>query len=201
MKKEKTAVPKLSRKSRKLLKTAHELFMKHGLRRVTVEEICREADVSKMTFYKYFDNKSSIARRVLEDLYEEGWDKFREIFSSSSPLSEKLTKMMMYKMELSERCGSEFLRDLMSGGEPELKEYVEEQTRQSMQEIERLLQLAQRSGEIRPGINTKFMMYMLRALREMFKDDRLLALYDNQALLIKDMFTMFYHGVLSDENR
>jgi AcrR family transcriptional regulator len=36
----------------RIASTAEKLFMKFGIRRVSVEEICREASVSKMTFYK-----------------------------------------------------------------------------------------------------------------------------------------------------
>ncbi|NQV51449.1 MAG: helix-turn-helix transcriptional regulator, partial [Candidatus Marinimicrobia bacterium] len=39
-----------------ILRTAEKLFMQFGYNRVTVEEICREAKVSKVTFYKYFSN-------------------------------------------------------------------------------------------------------------------------------------------------
>lgn len=40
-----------------ILSAGKELFWKHGVKRVTVEEICVQASVSKMTFYKFFMNK------------------------------------------------------------------------------------------------------------------------------------------------
>ena len=44
-----------------LFSTAKNLFFKFGLRRVSVEEICIKASVSKMTFYRNFNNKEHIA--------------------------------------------------------------------------------------------------------------------------------------------
>ena len=40
-----------------IFKTAKDLFWKYGIKRVSIEEICKEAKVSKMTFYKFFPNK------------------------------------------------------------------------------------------------------------------------------------------------
>ena len=43
-----------SAKSKLIVETATDLFMRYGVKRVTVEEICQTAKISKMTFYKYF---------------------------------------------------------------------------------------------------------------------------------------------------
>ena len=51
-----------NKKIQQLVTTAQELFMRHGIRRVTVEEICSEANISKMTFYKYFKNKIELTK-------------------------------------------------------------------------------------------------------------------------------------------
>ena len=56
-----TAQPDSS-KSLDILNTARQLFWKHGIRRVSVEEVCREAGVSKMTFYRSFPNKIELAK-------------------------------------------------------------------------------------------------------------------------------------------
>ena len=52
-------------KRKKILDTAHELFWKHGLKRVSIEEICAVAGVSKMTFYKHFANKTALVKYIL----------------------------------------------------------------------------------------------------------------------------------------
>ena len=49
-----------SPKKEQILKTGKELFWKYGFKLVTIEEICKEAGVSKMTYYKYFTNKITI---------------------------------------------------------------------------------------------------------------------------------------------
>ena len=45
--------PTFAKKQQHLLTTAETLFRSHGIRRITVEEICQKAGVSKATFYKW----------------------------------------------------------------------------------------------------------------------------------------------------
>lgn len=48
-----------------ILKTAQKLFSQFGLNKVKMEEIAREARVSKATLYKYYKEKSDIFREVV----------------------------------------------------------------------------------------------------------------------------------------
>ncbi len=50
----------------KLTEAGRSLFWKFGFTKVTVEEICQSAGVSKMTFYRYFENKTELAKRILD---------------------------------------------------------------------------------------------------------------------------------------
>jgi AcrR family transcriptional regulator len=58
-----------SDKMQDILDSARSLFWKHGIRRITIEEICEKAGVSKMTCYKYFSNKTAIARYLIEEMF------------------------------------------------------------------------------------------------------------------------------------
>ncbi|UCD39298.1 MAG: helix-turn-helix transcriptional regulator, partial [Fidelibacterota bacterium] len=75
------------------MRTAEHLFSRFGARRVTVEEICREANVSKMTFYKYFPNKVELVRTIRDNWEEEGFMRFDEINAMDLPFPEKIDLM------------------------------------------------------------------------------------------------------------
>ena len=66
-------------KLEQIFSTARSLFMRYGIRRVSIEEICREANVSKMTFYKHFRNKVDILKFIIERMTSESMDKYNEI--------------------------------------------------------------------------------------------------------------------------
>jgi AcrR family transcriptional regulator len=88
-----------SQKCEILMETGRKLFWKYGFRRVSVDEICREANVSKMTFYRCFDNKTDLAQKIFLRVVNEGVRKFNEIMEADTTAAGKLKQMLMIKME------------------------------------------------------------------------------------------------------
>ena len=48
-----------------ILEAAKELFFKHGFKRISIEDICNKADVSRRTFYVYYENKADRSQGTL----------------------------------------------------------------------------------------------------------------------------------------
>src|SRR3954466_5852337 len=55
----------------KVLAAATQLFYKHGINSVGVDEIVRKSGVTKMTMYKHFGSKDALAAAFLEDIYRQ----------------------------------------------------------------------------------------------------------------------------------
>ena len=51
-----------------ILKTGAKLFLKYGLRSVSVDDICSSLRISKKTFYAYYPQKDELIEAVLCDL-------------------------------------------------------------------------------------------------------------------------------------
>jgi AcrR family transcriptional regulator len=56
----------------RVLRTAYDLFCRHGVQAIGVDRIVAEADVAKVTLYKHFRSKQELIVAVL-DLREELW--------------------------------------------------------------------------------------------------------------------------------
>lgn len=54
-----------------LKKNARELFRKYGYNKTSVNELVKESNISKATFYKYFESKEVILHEVLMDYISE----------------------------------------------------------------------------------------------------------------------------------
>ncbi len=186
----------LSPKMIRLVETAKELFFHYGTKRVSIEEICQKSGVSKMTFYRYFPNKTALAKYVLESIYGEGRETVNNILAMDLPFEERLKKVLVTKMEYTDKYSREFIKDLMMGTEPELKKYIEEETKNFLNELRKIFLDAQKKGEIRSDIKVDFVIYMMNVMREVFKDENLQKLYPDFASLMKDAFNFFYYGVL-----
>ena len=83
------------KKKQQLVNTATELFRAHGFRRITIDEICKTANISKTTFCKYFKNKIDIAKVVLDTIYSQGKIRYYEMLKGDIPFSDKIENMLL----------------------------------------------------------------------------------------------------------
>lgn len=58
-------------KTRNIADRARGVFMKYGIRSVSMDDICRELGMSKKTLYRYFGNKSDLVNRILQQGLED----------------------------------------------------------------------------------------------------------------------------------
>ena len=74
-----------SSKFDQIIENAYHLFMKYGIKRVSVQEICETAGVSKMTFYKHFKNKTDLAKALIERVMQTSMQQYNEIMAQDAP--------------------------------------------------------------------------------------------------------------------
>jgi len=192
---------KQSEKFSAIVFAAKSLFWKHGIRRVTIEEICKEAGVSKMTCYKYFSNKTAIAKYLIEDLFETGVKAYKEIYNSDIPYEEKVKKMVDLKMSNAHEMSQELLDDIYKNQEEELSETIETIKKKMIGVYLEDIREAQKTGEIRNDVKPEFMLYFLNNLTEMLTDQRLVGIYSNPEQMIAEVMNFFFYGIMPREIR
>ena len=98
--------------------TAKTLFWKHGIKRVTIEEICKEASVSKMTFYKFFQNKEALAEYLLVNAMNEWLNQYRAIMKHKIPFASKIHQVIALEQTAGENMEEEFFNDILNNDYP-----------------------------------------------------------------------------------
>jgi AcrR family transcriptional regulator len=182
----------MSRKRDQLIQTGEVLFVKHGMRRVTVEEICRQAGASKPTFYKYFENKAALARRIVELWIEKALQRIDEIEDSEGPFPEKMKQILAVKRELAARPGPEFLEDLI---------HLDIDLGYALRRVMHFLVKHQQQGDIRADIRPEVLMAAFDLLNSMQYDRRIRDLYQDAETLAGDVFKLFHYGALATAHR
>lgn len=182
----------MSQRRDQIIKAGEALFTKYGMRRVTVMEICTQADVSRPTFYKHFKNKEALARRVVEMWIDEALELLDEIEEADFPFPEKLERVLAIKQELSTRPGPEFLEDLIP---------LNIDLGYALQRVMRFLAKGQQDGDIRADIRPEVLMASFNLLNSMQHDQRIRSFYDDAERLAADVFKLFHYGALSDRHR
>ena len=182
-------VRKKSKKREQIIKTARGLFMLHGIKRVTIEEICNKAGASKMTFYKYFPNKIELVKHIWRKMQEEGFNKLDEIDAMDIPLPEKIQLMFSWKQEYVSNISDIFIEEIL----PIQMEHIdmEEYRKRFMQFIVD----AQKRGEVRPEIRPEFFIAVLDKLHELSFDEELIKRYPNFIEFNREIKDFFWFGI------
>jgi AcrR family transcriptional regulator len=188
-----------NKKYHKLLKTARELFWKHGFRRVSVEEICQRSGVSKMTFYRFFTNKIELAKSVFDREAHEGVQNFRNILHEDISPAEKVKKIVLLKVEGTHNISREFLADFYTDPASELRVYVEEKTRNIWEEMLNDFRQAQQKGWFRKDFKPEFLIEVSMKLVEIVKDEKLLQLYSTPQDLVLELTNLIAYGISPHE--
>ena len=77
----------------KLIDTALELIWQSSYGAVSVDDICRAADVKKGSFYHYFPSKSALAVAILDFMFEDGRADMDACFSPDVPPLERFERL------------------------------------------------------------------------------------------------------------
>lgn len=186
-------------KREQILRTGKDLFWKFGIRRVTIEEICKEAGVSKMTYYKFFSNKMKLVKTIMDGIIEGTYREYRNIMDSDMPFTEKVVKTIQLKRDQTKAMSSEFFRDYTSNADPEMVACLNQMAKKNLQMIAEDYSRAQKEGNIRKELKVEFILYFLNSIQEMLYDEKLIALYDNPQDLIMEITRFFFYGVLDRE--
>lgn len=188
-------------KKRQIMDAGKKLFWKYGFKRVTVEEICADAGVSKMTYYKYFSNKMELAKAIMKKTVDETLDRYKKIMRSDIPFTEKVELQLQMKMEGTVDISSEFMDDLMIHGEPELMGYMSEMTQKVLAIVHTDYVSAQEKGEIRKDVKPEFIIYFLNHIYDMLKDEALLKMYQDPNELAMELTRFFFYGVIKRDDQ
>jgi AcrR family transcriptional regulator len=185
-----------NKKIQQLLLTAQNLFMRHGIRRVTVEEICSEANISKMTFYKYFKNKIELIKYLLKQIFAEQMAAYRQIMEQKIPYTDKVKNMIQLKDDYTKMISQEFINDLYKNPIPEIAEMIENLREESITEVLNDLKDAREKGDIRQNLKPELILYFINHMKDIVKEGKLSNIYPTPNELIMELTNFFFYGIL-----
>lgn len=85
-------------KRERLIDDAIELFMRHGIVSVTMDDLAEAAGMSKKTVYQYFDNKGILVEAVVDRLIGESESIIRSnIAESDNPVQQLVLQQVLFK--------------------------------------------------------------------------------------------------------
>ncbi len=177
-----------------ILRTAEDLFMKFGYHRVTVEEICREAGVSKVTFYKYFSNKFAVLEDYMSERLSLGMETFERIRTAQASLQDKMQAMIAMKESAVSHFTPVFIHSLLSS-DVAVTSLMSRWTEMSMQAMKHFFSDSQIAGEIHQDYSVDFLLHVWTLLGEDARSPEMMAMFgDDMVKLSRDYMNFLFYG-------
>ncbi len=102
--------PRAAKTIENIINAAQNVMMNHGTPRVTAQEVCDEASVSRGTLYRYFPSMEAVLEAVLLRLRTETDDELSHAMEGCETPAERFAAFLRYSVSNNEtRRGSQFL--------------------------------------------------------------------------------------------
>jgi len=183
------------KKKTQIVEAADKLFNQFGFKKVSVEEICQAADVSKMTYYKYFANKNELIKYLWQMMINESWAKLDQLEQQDVPFAEKVKMIIEMKEAATSQMGSEYIRDYLNMV-PELMDFYNQIFGEVMTRFMGIIRKAQEKGEVRKSIRPEFFLAVINLMMELAKNEQLAAVYANYADFALEINNFLYYGLM-----
>lgn len=174
-------------------KAAFTLFQQQGVKEIKIEDIAKEAGVSQVTIYNHFGSKEALFRAVIKDYTIEQYEFHKDLFDKDISFHEKMKTSILHKTKQITNIHPEVIREMMLNDE-ELRGYLTEfQSSHAIPMIMKLINDAQKTGEINPNLAEQSIMLYI----QLFNNDMLISMItgENGKKLASDIFQMFFYGL------
>jgi AcrR family transcriptional regulator len=154
------------KKKRRIMKAAIDLFSRHGLANIAVEDITLKANIGKGTFYSFFKKKEDVLVFYLNSELNKSIEEFEQQFSPATPF---LTQIRLLSVSFMNHLFADkdlaiimFKERFIAWGKDNENEAKVEIA------LEKIIENAKNKNEIDPQVDTKFMAQMVHGICTMY---------------------------------
>ena len=144
----------------KIILGSEELFLKAGIKSVTMDDIAKHLGMSKKTIYQFFKDKNELVVALVKKKLQDDEDQMCDIIKQSGNVIEKMINMMKCSEEIFSRINPIVIHDLQKYHSDAWKQFQDFKSDVVMQTLQDLLTLGIKQGYIRPDIDVKIMARM-----------------------------------------
>ncbi|GAA0319709.1 TetR/AcrR family transcriptional regulator [Oceanobacillus sp. FSL W7-1293] len=179
-------------KKEKILNTSTALFQKEGIKKVSISKIAKEANVSQVTIYNYFESKENLLHEVLVYYTNQMWEKYHKLIEEPISYEEKMKQLIFSEAQIVNDVHEEFSNYMMEQykipGNFIERLYQEKALPAMMQ----LVQQGRDEGFIDPAISdTAIFVYLQMFSDYLQKGDAI----EQLVPLTEELMKLFFYGI------
>ena len=186
----------------RILKGTEELFMKYGVRSVSMDDIARHLSVSKKTLYQHFADKDEIVIKVSQAHCERNMQASNEITDSAENAIDELAKFSVMLKQQMEQLNPSLLFDLKKYHSKAWMVWVDFKHKVIQESVVRNLTQGIAEGHFRPELNSEILAIARIVMVEAAFDDQLFPRDKfNLVEVQSQLFDHFVFGLCTEKGR
>ncbi|MCB9285260.1 MAG: TetR/AcrR family transcriptional regulator [Lewinellaceae bacterium] len=186
----------------KILSRSESLFLRFGIRSITMDDIARELGISKKTLYQFVDNKADLIHKVLLQFIEDEQRTIREINQQSSNAIEEMLNIGRYITQVLRKLTPTTLFDLQKYY-PESWQMIHKLNQDYIFSIIRNnLERGIQQGFYRPNLHVDIISRLYVGKTNYLIDEEVFPLREyDRGELYREFILYHMHGILSEKGR
>lgn len=186
----------------RIIQGAEELFLKYGVRSVSMDDVARHLSVSKKTLYQYFADKDEMVTMVLVQHMEKDVKQYASFHVSSKNAIDELVKISACMKKDFQKLHPSLLFDLQKYHPKAWSVWMGHKQVHIKDSIVRNLKQGMEEGFFRPEINVEVLAITRLELIQLIFDETLFPT-DKYSLVgvNQQIFENFVYGLLTDKGR
>lgn len=141
----------------RILNGSFELFLKAGIKSVTMDDIARHLGISKKTIYQHFADKNALVIALVKKKQQEDQDELCGLIKSSENIIEQMVNMMKCSEEIFSRANPAVIHDMQKYHPDAWQLFQDFKSDVMVSTFEELLTKGIEQGYIRPEVDVKIM--------------------------------------------
>jgi len=144
----------------RIIEGGEELFLKAGIKSVTMDDIARHLGMSKKTIYQFFKDKNELVIALVKKKLKDDEDQMSAIISRSANVIEEMINMMKCSEDIFSRINPIVIHDMQKYHPDAWKKFQDFKSGVLINTLEELLTKGINQGYIRPDIDVKIIARM-----------------------------------------
>lgn len=164
--------PEMSEET-KILERCERLFMRYGIKSVTMDDVARELGVSKKTLYQHFENKEELVRKVTSNHFACQDKMVERVMRHSKSAIDEMFAIATWMNTMSQNLNPALLYDLRKYHQDSWQVFIEHRNFSVINSIKHNLKRGIKEGLYREELDVEIMARIYVARVEMFLDDEI----------------------------